>query len=191
MEYICTYIGEGASQGYLRVGVRHGADDYRLTVATELAAGLAVGEEIDEARHRALIEADELYRAEIIALRRLAGGDCNERKMIEKLVVADISRRAAHIITEKMVRLGYINEREQLSRLIIRESRASLAGPRKIRAKLRQKGYSASDISSVMASLIEKGELDFNKTRAALIEKKLTRGATYEEKMKLLFKNGY
>ena len=42
-----------------------------------------------------------------------------------------------------------------------------------------------------MQALAEGGEVDFERSAVLLVAKKLTRGATDEEKKALLYKNGY
>ncbi len=189
----CSYIRPSRSRGYDVVGIMGDGEitTFTLPSARLSELGVSVGSDVDELVLLDLLAEDELYRAELCALRILSYGDNNWTGLHSKLTAKGISDGAACKICDKMVSLGYINEQEQLLRLILKESEVNLSGPRKIRAKLRSRGYSASDISKVMASLIADGRLDFERTRTALIEKKLTRGATEEEKMKLLFKNGY
>jgi SOS response regulatory protein OraA/RecX len=90
-----------------------------------------------------------------------------------------------------MVAYGYIDERDQLKRLILAEANDKLQGPNKIFAKLTSKGYESSDIRDVMQSLVEAGEINFKSNAYSLIEKKLPSGATSDEKKTLLYKNGY
>ena len=79
----------------------------------------------------------------------------------------------------------------QLTSLVLREANTSLCGPRKIRAKLLSRGYRGEDITSVIDSLLRSGEIDFERSAELLLEKKLTRGATEDEKKAILYKNGY
>lgn len=193
MSELCSYVRPSRSRGYTVVGVTDGESISAFTVPDGLIGSLGISVD-SEIAHDALFQLraeDELYRAELCALRILSFGDNNQRSLYNKLTAKGFSTDAASSVCDKMVRLGYVNEAEQLERLIMREARTCLSGPRKIRAKLRARGYSASDISRVMAALIADGQLDFEKNKEALFEKKLARDASDEEKLKLLFKNGY
>ena len=182
------------SKGYLTLTVGGEGESLALTVSeadysaagSPLTADLLTGEQL-----RALKSADEHYRATLTALRSLAASPKSRAALVRKLTACGISRPCADSVADSMVSLGYINETEQLLRLVTAESRTTLAGPRKIMAKLLSRGYSRSDIDSAIRTLTASGELDFDSTAALLIAKKLTRGATDEEKNKLLYKNGY
>ena len=90
-----------------------------------------------------------------------------------------------------MVSRGYVNEKNQLERLIVIEANQKLRGPLKIIPALVNKGYSSSDVREVLKRLADEGEIDFSANAERLIEKKLPADADGEEIKKLLYKNGY
>lgn len=136
-------------------------------------------------------EYDEEYRAKKSALSLLSYADNNEKTLVNKLIRKGFSRDAATKAAEEMVNLGYIDERRQLSRLILVEANTAFRGPLKIVPKLLSKGYLKKDILSVMHALVESGEIDFSKNAHILVERRLDKDALPEEKKKLLYKNGY
>lgn len=144
------------------------------------------GAALDEIKYR-----DECYRAEKKALSLLSLADNNKRTLARKLTATGISRDIADEVTEKMVSLGYIRERDQLERLILAEANVMLRGPLKIMPRLAAKGYSPSDIRLVIRELSESGELDFARNAERLVEKRLGESPSDEEKKKLLYKSGY
>ena len=148
------------------------------------------GEEIDEDSLFALKEEDERRRALLKALNILSYSDNNERTLKRKLITAGFSTASAESALRECVSLGYVNEEKQLEHLILKCSR-ELYGPKKIIAKLSSRSYAAKDIIKVIRSLEEAGEIDFAKSKKELIKTKLPCDATYEERMKLLYKYGY
>ena len=187
-------VRAGKSQGYLTVVVTDGEERKTFTVSERdyLEAGSPrPGDEPDGDMLAALSYSDENYRARLHALRILSYADNNERTLVRKLVSRGISHSLATEVAHEMVGRGYIDEERQLERLIITEANRNLIGPHRIKAKLSSKGYSGADIDEIMGRLVDSGEIDFERSRKLLVEKKLTRGATDDEIKKLLYKNGY
>ncbi len=189
-----SYIRTSRDGTLLLLGIVEEGESARYTVSE--AVYLSIGSptphtELDERSLSIIRYADELYRAEKKALSLLSFADNNERTLRAKLIRAGFSREVSDEICEKMVSLGYINERRQLERLILGEANGKLRGPMKITPHLASKGYAPSDIRRVMQELIERGELDFESNAERLIEKKLPADATREEKKNLLYRNGY
>lgn len=187
-------VRAGKSQGYLTVVITDGEERKTFTVSERdyLEAGSPrPGDYLDGDMLAALSHSDENYRARLHALRILSYADNNERTLVRKLVSRGISHSLATEVAHEMVGRGYIDEERQLERLIITEANRNLIGPHRIKAKLTAKGYRGSDIDGIIEQLCDSGEIDFDRSRRLLIEKKLTRGATDEEIKKLLYKNGY
>ena len=188
------YIRDSGSKGYLRIGLSDGDKKYDLTVSESEyreAGALLVGDYVNETMYDMLTLADTRYRSRLYALRMLAYADNNEKSITRKLVARSIPFSIATETAREMVSLGYVNEHNQLAKIICEEVNRKLTGPNKLRPKLMAKGYKASDIDAVIDELIADGEIDFQLSKERLIEKKLSRGATKEEKNKLLYKNGY
>ena len=187
-------VRAGKSQGYLTVVVTDGEERKTFTVSERdyLESGSPrPGDYLDGDMLAALSHSDEVYRARLHALRILSYADNNERTLVRKLVSRGISHSLATEVAHEMVGRGYIDEERQLERLIITEANRNLIGPHRIKAKLTAKGYRGSDIDGIIEQLCDSGEIDFDRSRRLLIEKKLTRGATDDEIKKLLYKNGY
>ena len=183
------------SRGYITLSLDMGDGEKKsLTVSDEdysAADSPMARDEINTREYLVLLASDEHYRARLSALRMLSYGDNNEKTLIRKLVGKGIGAECAERIAHEMVSLGYINEEKQLRSLILREANVTLSGPRKIRAKLISKGYKSADISRIIDTLVASGEIDFEFSAEQLAAKKLTRGATEDEKKALLYRNGY
>ncbi len=189
-----SFVKASRSKGYLVLGLIDSGEKHIYTVSE--SAYSEIGSpyppcEIDGGMLESICFADECYRAKSIALRLLSYADNNERSLITKLVSRGIGREVARDTVAEMIKLGYVNEKRQLERLILKEANGSLAGPKKLIPKLMAKGYSRADIDSVIDMLCEAGEIDFQKNKEELIAKKVTRGATEEEISAILYKNGY
>lgn len=187
-----VYVRNSTSRGYLKIGLSDGAEKYEYTVSLsqyEEIGSPARGEEIFDAE--ALKTYDMKYRATVYALRILSYGDNNTRALRDKLVSRSISFSVADEVVLEMKRLGYVDEKRQLERLIENEVNLKLSGPRKLYAKLVGKGYKKEDVESVLEDLISHGIVDFSKSKEKLIEKKLHTGASEEEIKALLYKYGY
>lgn len=165
---------------------------YSISYALYIRLGRPVrNEELSSSAMTDIKYCDECYRAKKKALSYLALADNNERELVLKLVHAGYRRDIAEQTVEEMVGLGYIDETRQLERLIAREARVKLSGPRKICARLGAKGYSQSNIKDVMRSLVDCGEIDFDSIKEELCARKLADPDDTEEKKKLLYKYGF
>ena len=189
-----SFVKASRSKGYLVLGLIDSGEKHIYTVSESAYSEMGSPYppcEIDGGMLESICFADECYRAKSIALRLLSYADNNERSLITKLVSRGIGREVARDTVAEMIKLGYVNEKRQLERLILKEANGSLAGPKKLIPKLMAKGYSRADIDSVIDMLCEAGEIDFQKNKEELIAKKVTRGATEEEISTILYKNGY
>jgi SOS response regulatory protein OraA/RecX len=166
--------------------------DYTVSVDFYVEIGSpAVNDGIDDATMSEIKYADRLYKARKKALNILAYADNNRRALYSKLCRAGFDREICDKVCDEMIAIGYINEKNQLDRIITAEANQKLRGPYKIIPTLAAKGYSTSDVSSVMRALVDSGEIDFSRNARLLVEKKLPDISDSEEKKKLLYKNGY
>lgn len=189
-----TYIKSGPSEGSLFVGIVDEGEREKLFISrTEYARCGAPekGDILDEDTYYRMARYDMYHKAKKKALSILSYADNNQKNLIRKLRVAGYPKDLSELVCREMVGLGYIDEREQLRRLILAEANEKLQGPNKILAKLIDKGYSASDVREIMQNFIDEGEINFRNNAYRLIEKKLEKGATADEKKTLLYKNGY
>ena len=111
--------------------------------------------------------------------------------MKAKLLRAGFSHEISDRVCEKMVSYGYINEKNQLERLILVEANEKLRGPLRIVPNLVNKGYSSSDVRTVLNRLVDEGEINFKENSRRLAEKKLPDDFDEEDLKKLLYKNGF
>ena len=166
------YIRPAKSSGYLSVGIMTDEEEKRAFVVSEEdyaeAGAPMTASELSPSAYTLIAASDERYRARIAALRILSYTDNNERTLIRKLVGKGISYATAEDVAHEMVSRGYINEQKQLMRLVAYEANTALSGPRKIRAKLSLKGYKTADIECAMDELTSSGEVDFERSAAAL-----------------------
>ena len=188
------YIKEIKDTHLLRLGISEGEETSSYTVSARLYSEIGSPMRREKISDEALVDIkheDEYIRAKKKALSYLSFADNNERSLRMKLAGKGYSREICAEVAREMVGLGYIDEQRQLNRLILTEANGKLYGRNKIVPKLMAKGYSSSDINSVLAELIESGEVDFKKNARLLVEKKLAPDADIEEKKKLLYKYGY
>ena len=165
---------------------------YKLsrTLYTELGSP-SRGDELSDDTLALIRDYDTRYRAKKKALSLLSYSDKNESMLKRRLLASGFSMEASEEAAREMVSLGYINEEDQLTRLILNEANVKLRGPMKILPMLVGKGYSSSEVKRVMHALSESGEIDFKKNAKRLIEKRLRDSSDIEEKKKLLYRNGY
>ena len=188
------YIREIKDSSLLLLGIVGEGESADFTVNASLYAEIgspSVGDEIDSASFSAIQYADELYRARKKALNILAYADNNQKNLKAKLMRAGFNYEISLRVCEEMVTRGYINEINQLERLILIEANQKLRGPLRILPALATKGYAPADIRQTLCRLIDDDEIDFAKNARRLVEKKLPVDADEEEMKKLLYKNGY
>lgn len=153
-------------------------------IGSPRAGSVLSGEDIER-----LVREDTEWRVVGKALSILAASDKNKLALRRKLYEAGFSRDAVDMAVEYCVNLGYIDEKRQLSILVEKEANRALRGRYYIKRKLLSKGYSSSDIDSVIDSLVEEGEIDFVRSFERLCEKQ---GAENAEARKILaYKYGY
>lgn len=187
------YIREAKNSGLLSLGVSEGEESAHYTVGADIYAKIGSpkpGDELSFEDISVLALADEIIRAKKKALSLLAYADNNEKNLKIKLLRAGFGREIVDTVCREMVELGYINEKRQLERIILSEANIKLRGPMKIIPFLVSKGYSSQDVREVMRALVDSGEIDFQKNAKKLLEKKLLT-EDFEEKKKILYKNGY
>lgn len=190
-----VYIKNTKTDGVVRLGVydSESGETEGLTLShiqSPQTRSVCVGDTLDDEEYCDLCASDEEFRARKYALSLLALADNNERTLKRKLLARGISRETAERVCQNMVALGYINEECQLERLILADA-AKFYGPSKIMMRLSAKGYSSSDIRSVMHRLVDSGEIDFSARARDLIDKTYPDGASAEDKKKTLYKHGY
>lgn len=192
----CKILSVGAKEGKTPLVVITALTDdkkqkYVVTEGTYREIGCPLsGEEIDADSLYTITSEDEKRRALAKSLNLLSYADNNKKSLLRKLTMAGFSRDASDYAIAECVMRGYVDEQRQVERLVLKHS-SELLGPYKIRAKLVSRYYSPSLISKVISSLEERGEIDFKRSKAELLSTKLDKNATYEEKMKLLYKYGY
>jgi len=188
------YVREIKDTSLLLLGIVGEGESADYTVSSTLYSEIGspvVGDDINSASLSAIKYADELYRAKKKALNILAYADNNQKNLKAKLLRAGFKREISDRVCEEMVSYGYVNEKNQLERLILVEANTKLRGPLRIVPALVSKGYSSADVKAVLSRLVDEGEIDFKENAKYLAEKKLPADAGKEDIKKLLYKNGF
>ncbi len=160
--FLLTLVGEAGEETL-----------YRLTRGEYEAIGAPTrGMPIDEETEERIRAFDEAHAAVSAALRILSFGDNNLKTLREKLRRRGFSEAATASAVESMQRRGYIKEEEQVYRLCVGAANRKLWGPRRILLTLCAKGYAQEAVKEALARAEAAGEVDFAKTRRALLEKK-------------------
>ncbi len=187
------YARPMSDKGRVVLGIGEDGEAKRYSVPTELfeSLELSCGKELCDAAFDEISEADRRYRATKKALSLLSISDVSERALVLKLRRAGYSRQVAEGVAFDMVSLGYINEKRQLKRLVLREANEKLRGRGVILPRLISKGYSARAVGETLDGLIASGEVSFSENAERLLEKMLPSDASEDERKKLLYKYGY
>ena len=188
------YVKPSGTNGYVRLGIDCDGEKYDFSVSdTDYCnAGSPPSQSsITEEVFELFSLSDMRYRARLKALRILSYGDNSERMLKVKLSRLGINRKIVEDTVLEMVSLGYINTERQLERQIVSLVNIHKLGPGRIVPRLISRGYSRSDIETVLDSLVMQGKIDFDSAKDELITKKLPPDADGEQVKKLLYKNGY
>lgn len=129
-------------------------------------------------------------RACKFALSSLSHSDSSKKALYKKLILRGFDSEAANAALDYVISFGYINEKEQIKRIAVDMCTRHNVGKRKIYLRLLSKGYTDSDIKSVLSELMENGSLDFDLARERLLSK-YPDDISGEEKHKILYKNGF
>lgn len=188
------YVRSAEDGKLVKIAVVTDEDRVVYTVSATLYArlgGFSRGEEISEDVLRQIQSEHEYRSAKKKALNILAYADNNERTLAMKLMRGGTRRECAKDVAREMVSLGYINEEEQLDRLVAIDANSKLFGEGRIIRHLASRGYSTSDIRRAIERLVSDGEIDFRKNAKRLLEKYSFRICDTEEKRKILYRYGY
>ena len=129
------------------------------------------------------------YEAVRRALSILAASDNSEAMLYRKLCMRKIERDDAAFAVAYVKAKGLIREQEQLARMVTRLANEKLYGRTRIVHTLSAKGYRIADINESIDTLCARGELDFEKLKLALYEKKKPKDDA--EKRKLAYAHGF
>lgn len=185
-------FAENGSTVCLRVQTEEGICPYRITARDYEALGTPdAGTPLDDGALAAIGEAAGTCAARTRALRMLAYGDNSEKGLLRKLRARGTDPDAAAAAVREMRDRGYIREDEQAYRLVLREAKNKLRGPRRILAELVSRGYSAATARAAISRAEEEGEVDFDEIAARLVEQKLGPDPGREEEAALLWKQGF
>ena len=162
----CKILSVGAKEGKTPLVVITALTDqkrvrYTISEGTYREIGCPLsGEEIEGESLTLMCLEDEKRRALQKSLNVLSLADNNQRTLLFKLRSAGFSREACEYAITECVMRGYIDEKRQAERLVLKYY-SELLGPYKIKAKLAAKRYSPSLISATLRALEEKGEINF------------------------------
>lgn len=154
-------------------------------------SGYYEGMIISEADVATLAYEDERCRATRVALKLLSISELAPRALYLKLTTRGFSKKCSSAVTEYVISLGYIKEREAIRELILELANKELFGKRKIYERLCRRHYNGALVKEELSSLAMSGEIDYKENAKRLIEKKLPHSARECELEKLLYKYGY
>ena len=195
----------GGDEVLVTVGISNGenSEERKLSVASNMLFEIgrigpgALPYELSEEQFDLLEYDSRLWTAVKKALDLLSYGDCSKRRLCEKLVQRGFARELAEDAADYAERLGYIDEKSQLSRAV--DSLAAKGyGRSRIKQELVKKGISREVISDELEILLD--EIDFDESLTRLLEKKadLSRldsssdGLKYRESLiSAMFRYGY
>ena len=158
-----AFIRHRENGNEVKVGIDSGDDKSTLTLGVSFfdSLGLSVGDSLCDEDLAPLLEEDERRRCMKRALSILAYADNSKRLLYTKLKRAGYSSSLARECVTDCERLGYIDEKKQLLRLVAHEANSTLRGPVRIKAHLAGRGYSPRDIDEAIEILTSRGEVDF------------------------------
>ena len=156
-----------------------------LSLYEEAGAPLE-GDALSEEAYRLLFWEEDRAECRRRAARIQGISPNSERALLQKLTLRGFPEDVARESISALSRLGYLNEEDQLSRLV--ELAAKKFWPRrKLLLALLRKGYGREDALRAM----EDAEYKDETLAQRLIETKLPHGATEDEKHLLLAKYGF
>ena len=203
MEYILKKLRPAREEGYLVLylcPLDAPEDEGERHVLSERAyregGSPMVGEVIAEQTYNAFVYSEQSREALRCALRLLGYSDKSERGLCDELMRRGFSNEIAREAIEECVRLGYLNETRALLNTVRDLANRKLRGARRIIAELVQKGYRADAVRDAIATLRERGEIDFEESfRALLVKKGIQKIEIPEERKekikKLAYQYGY
>ena len=184
-----AFLRESARRGYTVIGVTENGETKKYTIPSAYAKDFCRGYELSDDELSELVGLDTERRALDKAASLLSASDKSRAALLSRLISLGFPRDTAQRAVLECVRLGYLDEKRQLLRLVIREAEGSLRGPKYIMRKLAAKGYPPGEIRSAIEELTDSGELDFGALFSRLAEKK---GVFDREELRILaYKYGY
>ena len=152
----------------------------------EEAGSPCEGEALSDGAYRLLFWEEECAECRRRAARIQGISPNSTRALVQKLTLRGFSKEMAVESVLSLKRLGYLNEEDQLSRLV--ELAAKKYWPqRKLLLALLRKGYGREDALGAM----ERANYRDHAVAQRLLEAKLPHDATEEEKQLLLAKYGF
>ena len=173
-----------AREGEETVGYRLSEGEYRTLGAP------AVGDILSEEAAERLAAYDARHRARSAAARILSFGENNRAMLIRKLRTRGFAAELAEAVADEMCERGYIREGDQLERAVLSAVK-KLWGARRIADALAAKGFDRVEVTACIDRLEAAGEINFQESRRALIEKKLPADANCNERRALLYRYGH
>lgn len=151
----------------------------------------SVDSELSEYECRILAKSVHQKDAISVALRILSQGDNNSASLKRKLTERGFSPDTAEDAVAQMIKLGYIDEKKQTYRYVLKLANQNLYGKRKIIPFLLNKGYKKEDIERAIEKAEQDGELDFTDIKKRLIEKSRFDEENRAEIKAFLYKYGH
>jgi regulatory protein len=144
---------------------------YTLDINVFLDYDLQVGTLLDLAAVTALLQADDVAAAKLVATRQLAYRARSTAELRKTLADRGFSEDAITEVVERFLELGYLNDAEFARRWIASRDQIAPRGSRLLRQELRQKGIDAELADQSLAE----AELDDLETARRLAERRMDR----------------
>lgn len=168
----------GGDEAVVTVVISNGehSEERKLSVASNMLfeiGRIGVGSlpyELSLEQFDSLEYSSRLWSAVKKALDLLSYGDCSKRRLTEKLIQRGFARELSEDAADYAERLGYIDEKGQLSRAV--DSLAAKGyGRSRIKQELVKKGISREVISDELEILLD--GIDFDDSLTTLLERKV------------------
>jgi regulatory protein len=144
---------------------------YTLDINVFLDYDLQVGTLLDLAAVTALLQADDVAAAKLVATRQLAYRARSTAELRKTLADRGFSEDAITEVVERFLELGYLNDAEFARRWIASRDQIAPRGSRLLRQELRQKGIDAELADQSLAE----AELDDLETARRLAARRMDR----------------
>jgi regulatory protein len=144
---------------------------YIIDINVFLDHDLQVGSVLDLPAITALLQADDVAAAKLVATRQLAFRARSTAELRKSLADRGFGDEAIAEVIERFLELGYLNDAEFARRWIANRDQIAPRGSRLLRQELRQKGISADLADETLAE----AELDDLETARRLAERRMDR----------------
>lgn len=160
----------GRSGRTIEVTIENG---WSFTIEPDLVIdfGLAVGVYLDLPSMQALLDADDLIAAKLVATRQLTYRPRSVSELRNTLTQRGFRAITIDAVVERFTELGYLNDEEFARRWIANREQLAPRGKRLLKQELRQKGIGAD----LVEETLNQADIDDDASALALAKHRLTK----------------